>query len=424
MADKMDTDDKTDGSKLTSQQYKYPDLDVKKYVRAYGARGRVSRLLLIAEHIPSHAKTALLEATREVKNCMADTDMFRYVFNKAKLYFGEGNKELSYDGQLLNSTESSCREQNNKLDGEVQRWRNLNNNDKTRLAYIELANAFETQGKFAEAFQKYMEAQEYAESHRYQIELKVRICQAAILASNFIQVKHQATHCLESMEYRMTLKKHEDGILCVCLAIYYLNRRMYPEAAQWFYRNNCVSLEKYLSNIISDEDIGLYGALTNIIYCNRGQFESRVIRNKIFQGYLAKSPKARNLVNSYHQCRYADVTKALAALDVDVRIDMYLKEQASDILSAVRGKAMVQFFSPFSAMGMGKMAEKFGVSEEDLEKELVTCISAGHIHAKIDSHNKVVFAIDKDEEEELFDEIKKMGDEWKQQTQAMLLRMS
>ena len=53
------------------------------------------------------------------------------------------------------------------------------------------------------------------------------------------------------------------------------------------------------------------------------------------------------------------------------------------------------------------------------ESELVTCISQGHIQAKIDSHNKVVQAVDPDEEGDLFDEISKSGKAWTRETKAM-----
>ena len=53
------------------------------------------------------------------------------------------------------------------------------------------------------------------------------------------------------------------------------------------------------------------------------------------------------------------------------------------------------------------------------ESELVTCISQGHIQAKIDSHNKVVQAVDPDEEGDLFDEISNSGKAWTRETKAM-----
>ena len=69
--------------------------------------------------------------------------------------------------------------------------------------------------------------------------------------------------------------------------------------------------------------------------------------------------------------------------------DIYLYSNVESLLSAIRGKALVQYFSPYSAMDLRKMAKSFNVSVPEMEKELSTCIADGHIKAKIDSHSKV-----------------------------------
>jgi len=409
-----------------SNSYSYPSLNVQKYVEPYGHRGRINRLFLIMQHIPEHSSTAALEAIAEVQHCMKDDELFQRVYRRARNILGENNDACNYDELRLEQTRKGVREESNRLDEDVQRWRNLNKDENARIAYVELADHFESQGKFETALAKYMEAYDFADNHFQQIELRIRICKAAILGNSWPQIKQYAPHILESVEfkYQINKQKNQQGMLMICLGLYYLHKRMYSEAAHQFVMNPCQGLGGAFEDIISEEHIGLYGALCAVVAYTRGAFEDRVIRNKVFQSYLQKSKKARALVNAYHECRYADVTTALRDLEIDTRIDIYLKDQASDILSAVRGKAMVQFFSPFSAMGMTRMADAFGVTVGELESELVTCISQGHIQAKIDSHNKVVQAVDPDEEGDLFDEISKSGKAWTRETKAMLLRMS
>jgi len=423
-AEKMDAarDQKMD----TTKTFSYPDLNVQSYVKAYDHRGRLNRLFLIMHHIPEHQTTAALDAISEVQHCMMDEELFQRVYRRARNILGDNHDACSYEEGRLEQTRKATREESNRLDEDVQRWRNLNKDENARIAYVELADHFEKQGKFETALAKYLEAYDFADTHYQQIELRIRICKAAILGNSWAQIKSYAPHILESMEFKYQINKQKDsqGALMICLGLYYLHKRMYAEAAHQFVMNPCQGLGPAFKNIISEEHIGLYGALCAVVAYTRGAFEDRVIRNKVFQSYLQQSKKANALVKAYHECRYADVTTALRDLDVDARIDIYLKDQASDILSAVRGKAMVQFFSPFSAMGMSRMAEAFGVTVEELESELVTCISQGHINAKIDSHNKVVQAVDPDEEGDLFTQITGSGKKWTRETKAALLRMS
>jgi len=426
MANADDKSEPVKDQKASRNEYVYPGLNVQKYVGRYGPRGRINRLFLIMQHIPGHASTAALEAIAEVQHCMKDEDLYKRVYARAKNVLGENHDACNYNELQFETTRKAVREESNRLDEDVQRWRNLNKDENARLSYIDLAAHFEEQGKFETALAKYMEAIDFTDTQYQQIEIRIRICKAAILGNSWAQIKQYAPHILEGTEFKYQIQKHktQQGALMICLGLYYLHKRMYTEAAQQFVMNPCTGLEDSFGDIVSKEHIGLYGALCAVVAYNRGTFETRVIRNKAFQSYLQQSPKASALVKAYHECRYADVTTALRDLEIDARIDMYLKDQASDILSAVRGKAMVQFFSPFSAMGMDRMADAFGVTVQELESELVTCISQGHIDAKIDSHKKVVQAVDPDEEGDLFEEISSSGKQWTRETKAMLLRMS
>jgi len=411
--------------KTERKGFDYPELNVTKYVERYAPRARIERLLLIADLVPSKASEAMFEVLKNAQHVQKDEILFPRLYSKAAGVLGDAYKDAcSFNELTFEKVKHEVREANTKLDGEVQRWRNLNNNDRTRRAYIELGAHYESQGKFEPASQKYLEAFDCAETHPAQVDLRVRLCKAAILAGNFQQVRQNAHHVLDNTDYRGSMSNSQRGALMVCLGLYYLHKREYADAAFWFVQQPCRSLENELSGLITDEHIGLYGALCAVVNYNRTQFEKNVVRNKIFSNFLKRSPKALKLVQSYHNSEYSNVTKALRDIELDTRVDLYLKDQSAGVLSAVRGKAMVQFFSPFSAMGMDRMADAFGVSIKELEAELVTCISQGHINAKIDSYKKLVFAVDRDEKQELFNEVNKMGTTWLRDAQATLLRLS
>ena len=53
----------------------------------------------------------------------------------------------------------------------------------------------------------------------------------------------------------------------------------------------------------------------------------------------------------------------------------------------------MQYFSPFTSMDIAKMAHVFGCSLELMEKELVTLISSGLIHGRVDSTRHVGYRV-------------------------------
>merc|ERR1712176_1409008 len=105
-------------------------------------------------------------------------------------------------------------------------------------------------------------------------------------------------------------------------------------------------------------------------------------------------------------------------------IDLYLYPRVDHLLTAIRGKALEQYFSPYSAMDINKMADSFKVPVQEMEQELVVCIGDGHIKAKIDSHNKIVYASKTNKRNELFQKVLNAGVDFERDMKAVLLRAS
>ena len=105
-------------------------------------------------------------------------------------------------------------------------------------------------------------------------------------------------------------------------------------------------------------------------------------------------------------------------------IDLYLFARVDHLLTAIRGKALVQYFSPYSAMDINKMASSFKVPVNEMEQELAVCIGDSHIKAKIDSHNKIVYASKSNKRNELFQNVLSLGEDFERDMKAVLLRTS
>eukprot|EP00486_Rosalina_sp_Unknown_P008063 CAMPEP_0201592012 /NCGR_PEP_ID=MMETSP0190_2-20130828/190023_1 /ASSEMBLY_ACC=CAM_ASM_000263 /TAXON_ID=37353 /ORGANISM="Rosalina sp." /LENGTH=181 /DNA_ID=CAMNT_0048050585 /DNA_START=1161 /DNA_END=1702 /DNA_ORIENTATION=+ len=114
----------------------------------------------------------------------------------------------------------------------------------------------------------------------------------------------------------------------------------------------------------------------------------------------------------------------LNGLRNDMLIDLYLFPRVDHLLTAIRGKALVQYFSPYSAMDINKMADSFKVPVSEMESELAVCIGDSHIKAKIDSHNKIVYASKSNKRNELFANVLNLGEDFERDMKAVLLRTS
>jgi len=70
------------------------------------------------------------------------------------------------------------------------------------------------------------------------------------------------------------------------------------------------------------------------------------------------------------------------------------------------------------------MASAFNTSVSGLEKELSKLIVEGSIQARIDSHNKRLYARTTDQRTSTFEKTLQMGDEYQENIKTMLLRVN
>ncbi|VDI16513.1 COP9 signalosome complex subunit 1, partial [Mytilus galloprovincialis] len=103
-------------------------------------------------------------------------------------------------------------------------------------------------------------------------------------------------------------------------------------------------------------------------------------------------------------------------------LDMYLASHVNTLYTQIRNRALCQYFSPYLSADMRKMAEAFNTTITDLEDELMQLILDGQINARIDSHNKILYAKDTDQRSSTFEKSLAMGKEYQRRTKALILR--
>jgi COP9 signalosome complex subunit 1 len=59
------------------------------------------------------------------------------------------------------------------------------------------------------------------------------------------------------------------------------------------------------------------------------------------------------------------------------------------LMNAIRSKAVVLYFQPFSSIKLERMSQAFGWTVDEVERHVVNLIQSGDIQGRIDSQNKV-----------------------------------
>jgi COP9 signalosome complex subunit 1 len=207
-------------------------------------------------------------------------------------------------------------------------------------------------------------------------------------------------------------------------ALSHMSDRKYKVAARRFLEVRLDKLPSTLNQTIAVNDIAKYATLMALAEFDRSELNSRVLSNADFGLFLEQEPIMLDLAKSFYESRYGQCMAILNQIVPDLRLDIRIGDHIDILAKNIRARALIQYFTPFSSVDMVEMAKAFDISVPALEKDLAELIVAGSISARIDSHNKRLFATESDQRTATFDKSYDAGDAFRSQTMAMLLRIN
>ncbi|KAG7028632.1 COP9 signalosome complex subunit 1, partial [Cucurbita argyrosperma subsp. argyrosperma] len=119
---------------------------------------------------------------------------------------------------------------------------------------------------------------------------------------------------------------------------------------------------------------------------------------------------------------YASCLDYLGNLKPNLLLDIHLHDHVETLYDQIRHKALIQYTLPFVSVDLHMMANAFKTSVTGLEKELETLITNNQIQARIDSHNKILYARHADQRNATFQRVLQTGSEFDREVRSMLLR--
>ncbi|CAG8598939.1 16975_t:CDS:2 [Acaulospora colombiana] len=338
------------------------NLDLDSYISNYKGHTKVDRLLFIAKRCPTLQIDAYRLALQELRENSLDTTKYLQSANKLnEILVAQGYPSYSIDGSWVDSTQKRAKTILERLDTELKNYKNN------------------------------------------LIKESIRVAESTPDIQPLVQAK-----------------------LKVAAALAHLDNNKYKQAANLFLETSfeIAQPQSQYSEVISPNDIAIYGALCALASFDRKQLKKQVIDNAEFKQFLELEPNIRELIYGFYNSKYNSVLTGLENYKNDFLLDIHLHNHVETLYDNIRKKALVQYFSPFLTVDMNKMAESFGTNVLKLEKELAKLITENLIQARIDSHKKVLCAKQQDHRSSIFQRSLKMGDEFELSTNAMLLRMN
>ncbi|KAE9460071.1 hypothetical protein RHGRI_019146 [Rhododendron griersonianum] len=423
------------GGDIDSQQPHRPiiingeQLDVEAYAALYTGRTKIRRLMFIADHCDNNVAMqleALRMAYDEVKKG-ENTQLFREVVNKIDGRLGQG---YGPDPGWSEAVERRAEQRKEKLENELNAYRTNLIKESIRMGYNDFGDFYYAHGALGDAFKNYVRTRDYCTTSKHIIHMCLNAILVSIEMGQFTHVSSyvgKAEQSPDALDAITVAKLRAAGGLAL------LEAKKYKLAARKFLETGHELGNSY-SEVIAPQDIATYGGLCALASFDRAELKalhslflllnSKVIDNLNFRNFLELVPEVRELIHDFYSSHYASCLDYLGNLKANLLLDIHLHDHVEMLYNDIRHKALIQYTHPFVSVDLRMMANAFKTSVPGLEKELEALITDNQIQARIDSHNKILYARHADQRNATFQRALQTGGEFDRDVRSMLLRAS
>eukprot|EP00027_Filamoeba_sp_ATCC50430_P017206 CAMPEP_0168568636 /NCGR_PEP_ID=MMETSP0413-20121227/15686_1 /TAXON_ID=136452 /ORGANISM="Filamoeba nolandi, Strain NC-AS-23-1" /LENGTH=419 /DNA_ID=CAMNT_0008600991 /DNA_START=146 /DNA_END=1405 /DNA_ORIENTATION=- len=392
------------------------EFDLEAYSNNYSGHAKILRLMFIGEHCKSLEVEALKAAVEEVKKTL-NSALYKTLMEKIG---GRAGPNYVLDQSWIDATDKKAAQTQERLELELNTYRANLIKESIRLGQHELGDFHYNRGDLNSALKCYVKTRDYCTTPKHIIQMCLHVIRASIELGNYAHVVNYVAKAEQTSDVsdKVVVAK-----LKIAAGLAQLQNRKYKLAARKFLETT-IDLGSNYNDVIAPQDVAVYGGLCALATFDRSELKKKVIDSTTFRPFLELTPEVRELITDFYASKYASCLKYLDRLRNGLLLDIFLHEHVEVLYQKIRNKALVQYFSPFTSVDLNLMAEAFNTNVPGLEKELTRLIMDGSIQARIDSHNKRLYARQTDQRSATFQKTLEMGQEYQDNSKALLLRVS
>jgi len=392
------------------------DLDT--YVQNYSGHTKVIRLVFISERCPPIQGEALRLAIQELKKSV-NTVSYKETSDKAADILGSSFRA---DQSWIDSVDKKSQQQLERLELELNNHKTNLQKEAIRQGHMDLGDFHYSRGDLNSALKCYVRTRDYCTTTSHILSMCLAVIKVAIEMSNYSHVANYVTKAEQTPDLS---DASIHAKLRAAAGLAHLENRKYKLAAKKFLETPFeFGGASAWPEVISPQDIAIYGSLTALATLDRQELKKKVIDNAQFRNFLELTPEVRELIADFYESRYASMLRYLDQIKPGLLLDVHLWDHVNFLYDKIRSKALIQYFTPFISVDLTTMATAFNTTVVGLEKELSGLIMDGSIQARIDSHNKRLYARQADQRSVTFQNVLRMGEDYQWGTQALLQRVS
>lgn len=406
-------------------------LDLETYASSYTGLAKLNRLLFIADHCPQLRIEALRMALSYVQTTY-NVSMYQQIHRKlqeaslATLPDVAGGAVIYTppSQEWVDQTSKKAALKLEKLDTDLKNYKSNSIKESIRRGHDDLGDHYLDCGDLSNALKCYSRARDYCTSPKHVINMCLNVIKVSVYLQNWSHVityvnKAEATPEMDHGVREVTQQQTTTKLKCAA-GLAELATGKYKSAARYFLSASFDHCD--FPELLSTSNIAMYGGLCALASFDRQELQKQVIQSRTFKLFLEVEPQLRDILYKFYESKYASCLNMMDSLKDNLLLDMYLAPHLNTLYTQIRNRALIQYFSPYLSADMTKMAVSFNTSVSALEDELMQLILDGQIQARIDSHNKILYAKDTDQRSTTFERALIMGKAYERRTKALILR--
>lgn len=411
-----------------------PTLDLEVYANSYTNLAKLYRLIYIAEHCPTLRLEALKMAIIYVTttyNVTLYQNLHKKVANlNAAVQLPDVAAQSTvqdippYDSLWIETKSKKAALKLEKLDNDLKNYKSNSIKESIRRGHDDLGDHYLNCGDLSNALKCYSRARDYCTSGKHVVNMCLNVIKVSIYLQNWSHVLSYVSKAEGTPDF---VEGHsKDGNQAVltrlkCAAgLAELANKEYKAAAKHFLQASFDHCE--FSEMISPNNVAMYGGLCALATFDRQEVQKNVISSSSFKLFLELEPQLRDIIFKFYESKYASCLKLLDEIRDNLLLDMYIAPHVNALYTQIRNRALIQYFSPYLSADMNRMAVAFNRTVPALENEVMQLILDGQIQARIDSHNKILYAKDADQRSVTFEKAMNIGKEYQRRTKMLVLR--
>src|SRR5271170_240008 len=222
----------------------------------------------------------------------------------------------------------------------------------------DLGNHYYSIGDLNNAVKAYGRMRDYCTTPAHIASTSFRIIQVAIEQGNWLAVQSQV-HKIRNLQMKTDDAARNQPKIQAAMGLYQMCTGEYREAATSFLATD-PSLTDTYNEVLSSNDIAVYGGLCALASMDRHELQTKVLENASFRNFLELEPHIRRAISFFCASKYSQCLDILESYRADYMLDIYLQAHVEDVYNKIRTKSIVQYFQPFSIVTLDSMEGMFG----------------------------------------------------------------